>query len=165
MIGMAAAATIMVGFAAIVLMLDLFSPDDVTDLNGRLVYCAPLLLVPAFWTILSVGRLARYRFFNPQDIDGAGLSKASEGAKVLQAVLQNTLEQSVIAAIVYVAAGITLPVSWLPLAPTATILFFIGRILFVAGYSSGATSRSVGFALTFYPSVALFVATAIGAVY
>ncbi len=165
MIGMATATTIMIGFAVAVLMLEIFNSSDVIDLNGRALYIGPLFLVPAFWIIFSVGRLARYRFFNSQDIDGAGLSKPSEGTKVLQAVLQNTLEQSVIATIIYIAAGFTLQVNYLPLVPTAAILFFIGRILFLAGYSRGAASRSVGFALTFYPSVALFVATAIGSVF
>jgi hypothetical protein len=51
----------------------------------------------ALWLAISIGLLARHRFFTPEDIDGGGLSRGSETANVLQSTLQNTLEQSVIA--------------------------------------------------------------------
>ena len=41
--------------------------------------------------------------------------------------------------------------------PAAAFLFAIGRMLFIVGYRRGATGRSLGFALTFYPTVLLFV--------
>lgn len=34
------------------------------------------------------------------------------------------------------------------------MLFSIGRWLFAAGYARGAGARALGFALTFYPTVA-----------
>ncbi len=36
------------------------------------------------------------------------------------------------------------------------ILFCIGRALFWAGYGRGAGGRALGFALTFYPTIAAF---------
>jgi hypothetical protein len=52
---------------------------------------------------VSVGRLAKHRFFTPEDIDGGGLTMGSDRAKLLQSILQNTLEQSVLAAFVYLS--------------------------------------------------------------
>ena len=39
--------------------------------------------------------------------------------------------------------------------PAASALFLLGRILFFVRYESGAAARSFGFAVTFYPTVAL----------
>jgi uncharacterized membrane protein YecN with MAPEG domain len=36
-------------------------------------------------------------------------------------------------------------------------VFFVGRILFWRGYARGAPARALGFALTFYPSVAMIL--------
>lgn len=76
---------------------------------------------------------------------------------MLQAVLQNTLEQTVLAAIVQ-AAWIQMASSqWLPVANVAAILFIAGRALFATGYRKGAPARAFGFGLTFYPSVVLLM--------
>jgi uncharacterized membrane protein YecN with MAPEG domain len=37
------------------------------------------------------------------------------------------------------------------------MLFFLGRVLFWQGYVRGAPARALGFALTFYPTVAMLV--------
>jgi len=55
--------------------------------------------------------------------------------------------------------------AWLLATPTSdpwppvhcAVLFSIGRLLFFAGYARGAAARSLGFALTFYPTVGLLV--------
>ena len=51
------------------------------------------------------------------------------------------------------------------LAPTAGLLFVIGRIAFFAGYARGAPARALGFALTFYPTVLLLLAALVTAAY
>ena len=112
----------------------------------------------ALWLAISVGLLARHRFFTPEDIDGGGLSRGTETASTLQATLQNTLEQTVLAVLVHLAWASLMPVSWLAAIPAAVVLFLCGRVLFVRGYRSGAPSRALGFALTFYPSVLMLIA-------
>jgi hypothetical protein len=54
-------------------------------------------LAPAFFLMLSIGLLARHRMLTPEDIDGGGLTEGTPRAHQLQAILQNTLEQSTLA--------------------------------------------------------------------
>lgn len=111
----------------------------------------------ALWLAISVGLLARHRFFTPEDIDGGGLIPGTETANILQATLQNTLEQTVLAVLVHLAWAALMPISWMSAIPAAVVLFWGGRVLFVRGYRGGAPSRAVGFALTYYPSVLMLV--------
>lgn len=106
---------------------------------------------------VAIGRLARHRFFTPEDIDGGAPGRGSERARLLQALLQNTLEQSVLAILVYMAWAATMHVSWLSVVPLAAIAFLVGRVLFFAGYEKGAPSRALGFTLSFYPSVGMLL--------
>jgi len=71
--------------------------------------------------------------------------------------LQNTLEQSCLAVPVYIATAIVAPATVLSVVPAAAAMFFVGRLLFFAGYANGAPSRAYGFALTFYPTVLLLL--------
>lgn len=107
---------------------------------------------------LNIGALARHRFFTPQDIDGGGLSQGSGSAQVLQATLQNTLEQVVLALAVHGIWAAVMPLAWQAAVPLAALLFVIGRILFWRGYAAGAPARALGFALTFYPSALMLIA-------
>jgi hypothetical protein len=119
----------------------------------------------ALWLGISVGLLARHRFFSPEDIDGGGLSRGSETANILQSTLQNTLEQSVLAVLAHLAWSILMPVSWISAIPAAVFLFLCGRVLFVRGYRGGAPSRAVGFALTFYPSMLMLILVVVAVVW
>ena len=101
----------------------------------------------------NIGMLARHRFFTPADIDGGGLSQGTSQAQLLQSILQNTLEQAVLALSVHLTWAAAMPRTWQAAVPAAAILFVFGRLLFWKGYSRGAPRRALGFALTFYPSV------------
>jgi uncharacterized membrane protein YecN with MAPEG domain len=103
----------------------------------------------------NIGLLARHRFFTPDDIDGGGLTKGTPHAQVLQSTLQNTLEQTVLAISVHAVWAVAMPQTWQAAVPAAAILFLVGRVLFWRGYARGAPGRALGFALTFYPSVAM----------
>ena len=54
-----------------------------------------------------------------------------------------------------------MPHAWLGSIPAAALLFLIGRLLFFRAYEHGAAFRAVGFALTFYASVLMLIASAI----
>lgn len=133
-----------------------------SGLDGRLAWAAMWLILPALCLLLAVGWLAGHRFRTPEDIDGSGLTSGSETAHVAQAVIQNTLEQAVLAALVYTAYCAAMSRGWLAAIPAAAVLFTLGRILFAAGYRRGAPGRALGFALTFYSTLALAVLTLIG---
>ena len=98
----------------------------------------------ALWLGISIGLLARHRFFSPEDIDGGGLIPGTETANILQATLQNTLEQTVLAVLVHLEWAALMPVSWMSAIPAAVVLFLCGRVLFVRGYRGGAPSRASG---------------------
>lgn len=128
-----------------------------TFTGERIAFALKADLVIVLWLGLSIGRLARHRFFTPEDIDGGGVTQGTETANVLQATLQNTLEQTVLAVLAHTIWAVTMPVAWVSTIPAAVILFLIGRVLFLRGYAGGAPSRAIGFALTFYPSILMLV--------
>jgi hypothetical protein len=136
-------------------------PSGPTDLGARLSTWLACDLAAAVWLAVAVGRLARHRFFSDDDIDGA-LSAGTVRARVLQSLVQNTLEQTVLAVVAY-GAWLLVPRPDTPIATAwiAVACFSAGRLLFLAGYLRGAAARSLGFALTFYPTVGLLLASAI----
>ena len=119
--------------------------------EGRIALWLACSLIAAAWLLIAVGRLAGHRFFTPADIDGGGLTEGTPKAKLLQTLIQNTLEQCLLAIPAYGA--------WLWLAPEGrrglvvlcAACFALGRLLFFAGYARGAPLRALGFTLTFYP--------------
>lgn len=107
--------------------------------------------------LVSIARLADHRFATPEDIAGAGLTSGTDRARLLQAMLQNTLEQTVLAIVVYAAWSFLAPADWGALPAIACILFIAGRTAFLAGYAKGAGGRAFGFGLTFYPTVLMIL--------
>lgn len=130
-----------------------FASADPLEFRARLL--AASVLAPAIALLVCIARLAKHRFFTPEDINGSALTEGTSRARLLQALLQNTLEQLVLAASVYLSCAFIFPARFLVAIPAAGAMFFVGRLLFFAGYSGGAPSRAFGFALTFYPTVLL----------
>ena len=132
-------------------------PSVAQDPWSRLSLWLACAVFVSAWLLVSVGRLAGHRFFTPADIDGGGLSDGTPRAKLLQTLIQNTLEQVVLAVPAYGA--------WLWLGPPGrhglvivfALYFAIGRLLFLAGYARGAPWRALGFTMTFYPTVGLYL--------
>lgn len=112
---------------------------------------------------INIGLLARHRFFTPDDIDGGGLSRGTAHAQLLQATLQNTLEQVVLAVGVHLVWAASMPREAQAAVPVAVALFTAGRLLFWLGYAHGAPARSLGFSLTFYPSLTMLLIAAVHA--
>lgn len=122
------------------------------------------LTLPALCLMVAIGRIARYRFFSPSDIDGS-ITDSSQTLRLLQSLLQNTLEQFVLAIAAYLLWSVTMPISWLSVPALAGVLFAIGRVLFFMGYRHGAPARAVGFTLAFYTSVLMLATVAITLLY
>jgi uncharacterized membrane protein YecN with MAPEG domain len=139
------------------------SPD--ASVGERIAFALRADAFIALWLAISVGSLARHRFFTPEDIDGGGLTHGTETANILQATLQNTLEQTVLAVLVHLTWAILMPASWMWAVPAAVVLFLSGRVLFVRGYRGGAPSRAVGFTLTFFPSVLMLLFVVVAAMW
>ncbi len=123
----------------------------------RIAFALKMDVVIALWLAVSVGLLARHRFFTPEDIDGSGLTPGTGKAHILQANLQNTLEQSVLAVLTHLMWAVVMPLDAISVIRAAVILFLLGRMFFLRGYGRGASSRALGFTLTFYPSILMLL--------
>eukprot|EP00761_Pharyngomonas_kirbyi_P000072 gb/GECH01000072.1/.p1 GENE.gb/GECH01000072.1/~~gb/GECH01000072.1/.p1 ORF type:complete len:185 (+),score=24.68 gb/GECH01000072.1/:1-555(+) len=136
--------------------------DDISSRLQFFVSYLPLLSIPL---VLAIGRMAGLRFFSPQDIDGSGLTtQTTQTARVYQAVIQNTLEQTVIAIPGHLIWCVSMPLSGQHAGPLAAVMFIWGRLLFAVGYSSGAEARSLGFTLTFYPTVVMYLCIGVNSI-
>jgi len=157
LIGMSSGATITVVLIAAAILANPVHLSLETSIGDQIAFALKADAVIALWLAASVGLLARHRFFTPDDIDGGGLTPGTQKAHILQATLQNTLEQTVLAVLVHAMWAVTMPLPWMSAIPAAAVLFLCGRVLFVRGYSGGAPSRALGFALTFYPSLLMVI--------
>ena len=111
--------------------------------------------------MIAVARVANHRFYTPEDIDGAGLTTGTPQARQHRAILQNTLEQVVLAVAAYAIWAVVVPYNWLRSIPIAAMFFVSGRVLFARGYVIGAAGRAMGFGLTAYPTFGMLAALAV----
>eukprot|EP00929_Paragymnodinium_shiwhaense_P024030 TRINITY_DN14900_c0_g1_i4.p1 TRINITY_DN14900_c0_g1~~TRINITY_DN14900_c0_g1_i4.p1 ORF type:complete len:168 (+),score=34.12 TRINITY_DN14900_c0_g1_i4:284-787(+) len=106
----------------------------------------------------AIARLAMFRFNSPADIDAAtSTSTASPTAIIYQAILQNTLEQALLAFVLHLAWAAMMPNFTQSVPAVFACLFFVGRVFFIAGYDKGAPGRGVGFGMTFYASALMML--------
>ncbi|MGY4514626.1 MAPEG family protein [Lysobacter sp. HA18] len=155
--GVALGAGSALAVTAVTLLVAAMRHTEALGLDARLHLLALSVLAPALTLLVCIGRLANHRFDSPEDLDGSGLTIGSARAKLLQALLQNTLEQLALVLPVYAACTL-LGSPWLvALVPVASVLFLLGRGLFFWGYGRGAPGRAMGFGLTFYPTAILLV--------
>ncbi len=129
-------------------------PDQSNGLFGAMLkWC----LLPVICLAVNVGLVGNYRFYSPDDIDGAGLTAGTIKIRIYRATLQNTLEQTVLAVLTYLIWTISMPQQWQGLIIVSAIFFLLGRLFFWRGYESGAAGRAFGFGLTFYPTVLMLL--------
>jgi hypothetical protein len=134
-------------------------PVDKPD--TRLAWALQWALLPTLTVMVAVARVANHRFYTPEDIDGAGLTTGTSQAHLYRAILQNTLEQVVLAVAAYAIWAVVVPYNWLRAIPVGAIFFVAGRVLFARGYAKGAAGRAMGFGLTAYPTFGMLAALAV----
>ncbi|MGJ3628037.1 MAPEG family protein [Sphingomonas sp. MMS24-JH45] len=91
---------------------------------------------------IAIAAVARLRFVSPADIGGAAFSAASRRVTVANAILGNTLEQTMLALVVHLGLAAVLPVAEIAIVPVAAALFLLGRLGFALGYAVRARGRS-----------------------
>jgi hypothetical protein len=69
----------------------------------------------------NIAMIASHRFITEADIDGGGLSVGTPRVRVLQAILQNTLEQAVLALGVHAVWASTMPPTLHAVVPVASL--------------------------------------------
>ena len=97
-----------------------------------------------------IGRLAQRRFFDDAIIDGEPLSGPAE---IDGRVLQNTVEQMVLALALWPVTGHLLAVNGPGVVLMLGLGFGVARIAFWVGYHVSPPMRAFGFAATFYPTL------------
>jgi len=122
-------------------------------MEDRLAYALRCDLFIVAWLAAAVAAVAQGRFFSAADIGGSGYGAASLRIAVASAVLQNTLEQAVLAVVTHLALASLLRGREMVLVPLLVTMFCAGRLAFWLGYQRGAGGRALGFGLTFYPNV------------
>jgi hypothetical protein len=133
----------------------------VDEPGARLAWALQWALLPILTVMVVIGRVANHRFYTAEDIDGAGLTAGTARARLLRAILQNTLEQAVLAVAAYAIWAVVMPFSWLRSIAVAALLFVAGRVLFARGYARGAPGRALGFGLTAYPTFGMLATVAV----
>lgn len=124
--------------------------------GARLAFALRCDLFVLLWPVAMIGHIARQRFFSPEDIDGSGLTSPTPAVAVNRAVLENTVEQALLAVGAHLALAVTVAPDHLVLIPLLVGTFAVGRALFWLRYRHGAEARSFGFAATFDPTVAAY---------
>jgi hypothetical protein len=138
----------------------LFVPSPLhgtANVAERLALALRVDIVVFAWLIAAVANVGTGRFFSRDDIQGAGFYPPSERIAVPVAILQNTLEQTVLAVGAHLILATMLMGQELILLPILALLFCVGRTAFWVGYRSGAGRRAFGFALTFYPTLMAYL--------
>jgi uncharacterized membrane protein YecN with MAPEG domain len=147
--GVAVSASVAAAITAAIFGLSARSAADHSPLETwALAALGPLASLAA-----AIVALAQGRFYSSQDIDAAAGGPPSAFARMTQAVIQNTLEQAVLALGVYGLLVTALPAEQSGIVWVLSAAFVVGRIAFAIGYPFGAAGRAFGFALTFFPSV------------
>lgn len=113
------------------------------------------MILVGMWLPILIGVRANQRFLTEEEIEGNTPIAVTHAIDAR--VLQNTLEQTVFAAI---ATGLLVlsqahHAAMLLLAHGA--MFWVGRALFWIGYRYRPTMRGYGFGLTFYSSLGIFL--------
>ena len=155
-----AAVVVVIGLCGVSLLIPM-SALPIDEPGARLAWALQWSLPPVLTLIIAIMRVGNYRFSSPEDIDGSGLTNATSEIQILQAVLQNTLEQAVLAIAVYLMWAAAMPLRWLRVIPVAASLFVAGRVLFARGYREGAAGRALGFGLTMYATAAMLATAAV----
>ena len=109
-------------------------------------------LFPGLVLAALIGRLAQRRFFDSAIIDGQPFAPGS-GADIDARVLQNTLEQIVLALVLWPATGYILATDGPGVVVSLGIGFALARVVFWVGYYIAPPLRAFGFAATFYPTL------------
>ena len=138
-----------------------YSRSAAAILESRLTTLGIAALVLGLWLAAAIGDVARRRFVSDGAIDGR--NGADPQVDAANAILRNTAEQVLLALVAYGALTLLSDHARVPVALFAAC-FTAGRLLFWTGYRDGAEARALGFALTFYPSVAALLMAALATV-
>jgi len=103
--------------------------------------------------IVGIGWAAQTRHFK-SNIDGS-MPKSGSSLDLTLRFVRNTQEQLILFFVACVAALVFIPQNATILLPIAGVWFLLARAMFAVGYALHPLARSVGFAGTFHPTIAI----------
>jgi hypothetical protein len=106
-------------------------------------------VAPGLFLVAVIGFLAQRRFFDDTIIDGESFAAGSR-EEIAQRVLTNTVEQLVLALLIWPFVAVSLGGA---VALSLGLGFTLMRVVFWLGYLVSPPLRALGFAGTFYPTV------------
>lgn len=130
------------------------TPDMATA--DRLAYALKADLLIFLWLGGCLRTVASIRFRSDADRPGAAYGPPSPRLAVPAAVLQNSLEQTVLAVGAHLVLATVLRGEEMILLPVLVALYLVGRVLFAVGYARGAAARAFGMALTGASTIGAF---------
>jgi uncharacterized membrane protein YecN with MAPEG domain len=122
--------------------------EDAVPLAERLGYALKWNLLMLLWLAGCVRAVSSGRFRSEADIRGSAYAPPSPAIAVQAAVLQNSLEQTVLAFGANLILASLLQGRELVVIPVLVALFLIGRVAFAWAYPKGAAARAFGMSLT-----------------
>ena len=135
------------------------SPQS-TSVGERLAYAVRCDLFAAFALAFGIICVAEQRYRSPNATKGSCDADESSSIPVNIRYIQNTLEQTVLLFMGHLALALVLKPENLKILPILVILFIIGRLSFWVGYFRSPIARAFGFAVTFYPNLAVLAFSA-----
>ncbi len=149
---LAAAVVAVVGLHAIAWFSGWLPAAD--DLATRLAFAVRWLLAPGCALLAGI-QVAAGRGFHPDAIDGTRTPR-SHALEIALRYNQNTVEQTVLAAIAWLGLVVTVPHAALAFVPAMAVLFVAGRATFWAGYLVYPTARAFGMVMTALPTIGAY---------
>lgn len=135
----------------------LFGLNEEMEFGDRMTFMLKADLVLFLWLAGCVRAVSNGRFYSPADIRGSAFGAPSTAIAVRAAVLQNSLEQTVLLFPATLILAALMRGSELVLAPFLVGLFLLGRVIFATGYAKGASGRALGMALTAAPIIVSYI--------
>ncbi|MBY0242346.1 MAG: MAPEG family protein [Burkholderiaceae bacterium] len=130
--------------------------NSTMDFGERITFTLKADILIFIWLAGCVRAVSSGRFHSSADIRGSAFGPPSRAISVRAAVLQNSLEQSLLAFGGHLTLAALLQGPELRLIPLLVTLFLVGRVAFAFGYAKGAAGRAFGMALTGASNIACF---------
>lgn len=148
------------GIGYVWLPTELFGVAQPMTVADRIAFALRSDLFLFVWLAGCFVAVSRGRFHSSADIGGSAFGRPSPAIAIRVAVLQNSLEQVVLALGAHLILATVLRDGELVLIPLLVFLFWVGRVTFAAGYSGGAPGRAFGMVVTVAPTAASYLLAA-----
>lgn len=139
---------------------ELLGLDQTMDVGEQIAFALKADLLIFIWLAGCMRSVSKGRFHSPADIRGSAFGMPSPAIAVRSAVLQNSLEQTVLAIGGHLILAAVLRGPELVLIPLLVLLYLIGRVTFAAGYAKGPAGRAFGMVVTAAPTFAAYALAA-----